>query len=240
MRKAGRIFSYWGECQLGCSWPGPVCGINGVNYESECSAWSDYVLMDYRGRCREIGLLDGRGVQKQPRCRLVKCQTLPHSCRSVIPPGACCPICANAGIHIIISRKQIDRALYALRGQNKDLLTLHQMLKELDSFIQVAECQLTGYLTIEMELFIAIVPRKNLAQLNLLQIDACNRESERISALISTQSHRITTNLILSGLIQSYIFDEHIDNSAIKNNNNFNIYIVFILCIISYTFNLRL
>lgn len=202
--------AYWGYCQRGCSSKGPICGINGVTYTNECAAWSDYILVDYRGRCRQIGLLNKQMGGK--RCRLVKCTNLPSPyCHRIIPPGACCPICATA-FRIIYSRKQIDRALYALRGQHKGLLTLHHILRELDALIEITECQLTGFLTIEVGIFVAIAPR--LSAPNRMQIEACGREAEKLSNLITTQSHRITTNLILSGLTESYLLEDNSESTA--------------------------
>lgn len=206
-------FSHWGSCQRGCSRQGPVCGINGVNYPHECAAWSDYVLVDYKGRCGEVGVLSHDLHSK--KCRLVKCPDLPSPyCQAITPPGACCPLCASA-FRIIYSRKQIDRALYALRGQHKDLLTLHSVLRELDSLIQVTECQLTGFLTMEVGIFVAIVPRATKP--NHMQIEACIREAEKISSLITAQSHQVTTNLILSGLTMSTMLDPNAENSTVRS-----------------------
>lgn len=203
-------FSYWGSCNRGCTWKGPVCGINGVDYPHECAAWADYVLVDYKGRCREVGLLTNEMERK--RCRQVKCASIPSPyCRAIIPPGACCPICAGA-FRIIYSRKQIDRALYALKGQHKDLLTLHSVLKELDFLIQISECQLTGFLTMEVGIFVAIVPRTNSP--TRMQIEACIREAEKISNLISAQGHKVTTNLILSGLTVSNMLEANVESST--------------------------
>ncbi|KNC24010.1 hypothetical protein FF38_11603 [Lucilia cuprina] len=221
-------FSHWGSCNRGCSWKGPVCGINGVDYPHECAAWADYVLVDYKGRCREVGLLTNEMERK--RCRQVKCSNTPSPyCPSIIPPGACCPICAGA-FRIIYSRKQIDRALYALRGQHKDLLTLHSVLRELDSLIQISECQLTGFLTMEVGIFVAIVPRTNTP--TRMQIEACSREAEKISTLIAAQEHKITTNLILSGLTVSNMLEANVESHATERFALRNLYTTLLLNII--------
>ncbi|XP_073837300.1 reversion-inducing-cysteine-rich protein with kazal motifs [Musca autumnalis] len=218
-------FAHWGPCSRGCSWKGPVCGINGVNYPSECAAWSDYVLVDYKGRCREVGLLSHDLERK--RCRLVKCPDLPSPyCQAITPPGACCPLCASA-FRVIYSRKQIDRALYALRGQHKDLLTLRSVLHELDSLIQVTECQLTGFLTMEVGIFVAIVPRASTP--TRMQIEACTREAEKLSSFITAQSHKITTNLILSGLTMSNMLDPSIENSSMRWMEGTNCLLIMLL-----------
>ncbi|XP_037952722.1 reversion-inducing cysteine-rich protein with Kazal motifs-like [Teleopsis dalmanni] len=226
--------SYWGSCFRSCSTKGPVCGINGVTYAHECAAWADYIVIDYRSRCREIGLLThdmGR------RCRTIKCPNPPSPyCKGIVPPGACCPICAGA-FRVIYSRKQIDRALYALRGQSRELLTLHSILREVDNLVQVTECQLTGYLTMEVGIFIAILPRTNSP--TRIQIEACTREAEKISALIETQSHKITTNLVLSSLTVSHMLDPSLESSAdsLSGCNTIKIFLVcFLLIQFHWTF----
>lgn len=188
---------------------GPVCGINGVTYTHECAAWADYIVIDYRGRCRQVGLLV---ADMGPRCNSVRCPHLqsPH-CRRVVPPGACCAICAGA-FRIVYSRKQIDRALYAVRAQNKDLLTLHSVLQALDALVQFSECQLTGFLTMEVGIFVALVPRATTPM--RMQVEACAREAERISLMIESQSHEITTNLLLSGLIVSHLVEPSTDGGG--------------------------
>lgn len=116
---------------------------------------------------------------------------------AIVPPGGCCPQCGGA-IRIIYSRKQIDRALFALKGKNTDVLSLRSILRGLDNLIRVAHCRLSGYLTIESDIFVII----HTAGVNLssLQREACIREAEKIATLIETQSHRITTDLALSAL----------------------------------------
>lgn len=116
---------------------------------------------------------------------------------AIIPPGACCPVCGGA-IRIIYSRKQIDRALFTLKGKNTDLLTLKGILRSLDNVIQVAHCKVSGYLTIEADIFV-IVHTTGIG-LSDLQHEACVREAEKIATLIDTQSHRITSDIALSAL----------------------------------------
>lgn len=133
-----------------------------------------------------------------PRCASVKCNfNIKCTEGAIIPPGACCPVCGGA-VRIIYSRKQIDRALFTLKGKNTDILTLKGILRALDNLIQVAHCQISGYLTIEADIFVIIhTIGSNLSQ---LQHEACIREAEKIATLIDTQSHRITSDLALSAL----------------------------------------
>lgn len=133
-----------------------------------------------------------------PRCASVKCN-FNKKCTegAIIPPGACCPVCGGA-IRIIYSRKQIDRALITLEGKNTDLLTLKGILRSLDNVIQVAHCRVSGYLTIEADIFVIV--HTIGAGLSELQHEACVREAEKIATLIDTQSHRITSDIALSAL----------------------------------------
>lgn len=197
--KAKSKLLYRGQCLRGCrddSNGSPVCGINGVTYRSECESWSDYSLMDYEGPCREVGLLsDALG----PRCSSnVKCRPLanPH-CQPVYPPGACCPLCSGA-LRIVYSRKQIDRAMYALKGRHTHLLTLHGVLRRLESLIQIGQCRIAGFLTMETDLFVTVQSTEE--QPGFVQVEACGREAEKIATLIETQSHRIVSELALSAL----------------------------------------
>lgn len=215
--KGKATLAYTGRCVDSCK-KSAVCGINGISYKSECEAWSgmqlrfiyllahiliyllfsmllDYSIADYDGECREIGLLTNTLGQ---RCASVKCN-FDLDCKegAIIPPGACCPICGGA-IRIIYSRKQIDRALFALKGKNLEILSLKGILRGLDNLIHVAHCRLSGYLTIETDIFIII--HTVGVNLSMLQREACIREAEKIATLIETQSHRITSDLAMSAL----------------------------------------
>lgn len=155
----------------------------------------DYSIADYDGECREIGLLTNT---LGPRCASVKCKSY-FRCKqsAIIPPGACCPVCGGA-VRIIYSRKQIDRALFTLKGKHTDILSLKGILRALDGLIHVAHCRLSGYLTIENDILVIV----NSHEMNLsdLQHEACFREAEKIATLIDTQSHKITSNIALSAL----------------------------------------
>lgn len=199
--------AYWSACQSSRfnTSPSPVCGINGVTYKSSYAARAEYVLVDYVGRCREVGLLVS---DMGRRCRTVKCPApVSKHCRLIVPPGACCPLCAGGAFRIIYSRKQFDRAMYGLRAQSSTLLTLQGVLQQLDGLVQVSECQLTGFLTMEVGIFVAIVPSSSIKRPTHLQLEACAREAEKISSLINAQSPRITTNLALSCLTVSHLLE---------------------------------
>lgn len=209
---SGSKLYHFGPCFATCSRRGPICGINGVTYKSECEAWSDYSLMDYPGSCQQVGLL---ASDMGPRCKNVECNPLPSKyCQGVVPPGACCPICAGA-LQIVFSRKQVDRALYALKGKNLQTVTLKSILRELDNLIQITECQLAGYLSMETDIFVAVRSRETSP--TQIQIEACTREADKLATLISTQSHRITTNLALSALTVAIRIRDSAESGAVSS-----------------------
>lgn len=191
--------------------------------------FADYSIVDYDGGCREIGLLTNT---MGPRCSSVKCNFHIHCEESaIIPPGACCPLCGGA-IRIIFSRKQIDRALFTLKGKNTDILALKGILRALDGLIQVMHCRLSGYLTIENDIFVIV----NSHEMNLseLQHEACIREAEKIATLIDTQSHKITSNIALSALTVANVVraeDSDLHISAANLCHNYSYFIALAIAI---------
>ncbi|XP_052861672.1 reversion-inducing cysteine-rich protein with Kazal motifs [Anopheles cruzii] len=172
-----------------------VCGVNGITYRSECEAWSDYSTVDYNGPCQEVGLIS---AELEAKCSTIKCpKRKSYTCNPVLPPGACCPVCGT-GLRIVYSRKQIDRGLYALKGQSTEYLTLKSILRSLEALLQTVECRLSGQLTFENDLYVIVEPLGKSP--TKLQAQICAREAERLVTLVRTQSHRITSELNLSAL----------------------------------------
>lgn len=142
----------------------------------------------------------------------MKCKSLPSEhCEAIFPPGACCPIC-SASLRIVYSRKQIDRALYALKGKNMEALTLRSILHGLSRLVRLSHCRLFGFLTMETDLFVTVQSIEK--EPSYIQIEACVRESEKIATLIASQSHRITSDLALSSLTVANIMPASQFNSA--------------------------
>lgn len=106
-------------------------------------------------------------------------------------------MCGGA-IRIIYSRKQIDRALSSLKGKNTELLTLKAILRALEGLVHVAHCHLSGFLTIELDIFVIL--HTTSPESSFIHQTACIREAEKIATLIDTQSHRITSDISLSAL----------------------------------------
>lgn len=73
----------------------------------------------------------------------------------ITPPGACCPMCGGS-LRVLYSRKQIDRALYALQNQTTTSLNLISVLRALERQIQLAQCTLRGFVTVELDIFVAV------------------------------------------------------------------------------------
>lgn len=203
--------AYRGKCLKRCRYKGEVCGINGKTYTSECAAIADYVKVDYEGRCISVGLItDTKTIQ----CSSVTCRPLPdQTCLGITPPGACCPICGGA-LRILFSNKQLDRALYALKDKDTYPLTLKALLNALNRQIQVAQCILRGYLTIEQDLFILVETTEMYP--SDLQLEACVREAEKIASLINRQSPRVVSELSLSSLTAATVV--HTENNMALSN----------------------
>lgn len=167
-------------------------------------------MVDYNGICRAVGLINDESTETT-RCSSVKCEKrLPGNCLGIVPPGACCPVCGGV-IRIVYSRKQIDRSLYALQGKDTESLTLKAILRSLQSLIKISQCYLSGYLTFETDIFIVVYSiHKNPTQ---IQIESCTREAEKLSILIETKSHFITSDLALSALTVANIIKPIISGS---------------------------
>lgn len=130
LARAGRTLAYRGACRTGCKTDGPVCGIDGETYVSECAAFGEHRSVDYAGPCVAVGLVNE--VAKPVCGPAVVCAPLPPGgCLASTPPGACCPICAGA-LRLLFSRKQVDRALYALQSATTDALSIQGVLDALE------------------------------------------------------------------------------------------------------------
>lgn len=174
--------------------------------------------MDYPGDCREVGLLaDTLG----PRCKTVHCVPLPSEhCPVIYPPGACCPVCGG-GIRIVYSRKQIDRALYALKGRHLELVTLRGVLHALAGLVRLSHCRLAGFLTMETDIFVTV--QSVGVESSVVLAEACAREAEKIATLIGTQSHRVASDLALSALTVANVVvpaGESIGNHGVHLTNS--------------------
>ncbi|KAF7265647.1 hypothetical protein GWI33_020949, partial [Rhynchophorus ferrugineus] len=209
--------AYRGPCLNKCKRTGYVCGINGRTYMSECAAFADMVSVDYDGPCSSIGLITN---YKANQCSNVKCPKLSDpNCLGITPPGACCPLCGGA-LRLLFSTKQIDRALYALQNKSTEAVNLRSLLKGLERQIQLAQCTVRGFMTIETDIFLTVQSTERNP--SSLQLEACIREAEKIASLINMQSPRIATELSLSSLtLATIVHTDVITSTSSWNSPNF-------------------
>lgn len=150
--------------------------------------------MDYKGPCHTIGLIDAENPCPNVHCDRI----LPPGCPSFIPTGACCPICGG-GLKLIYSRKQIDRGQKALESFGNDLITLKSILDSIKKMIKSPSCMLSGYITVETDIFIVV--HDILKPSSAERSEICHLEAIKVSNLISMRSHHVTSSLSLSSVI---------------------------------------
>lgn len=230
--KSGGLFAYREKYFKHCETSRKrtqVCGVNGITYRSECEAWADFSMVDYNGPCQEVGVISDT---MESKCASIKCpKRKSHECSLVIPPGACCPVCGTA-LRIVYSRKQVDRALYALKGVHTEILTLKSILGSLERLLQTVECRISGQLTFENDIYV-IIENVNKHP-NYLQVEICTREAEKIVTLIRTQSHMITSELNLSALIVANIVKTNVDSGAHRICMHLGLIITFVQSLVVF------
>uniref|UniRef100_A0A3P9AN91 Reversion-inducing cysteine-rich protein with Kazal motifs n=1 Tax=Esox lucius TaxID=8010 RepID=A0A3P9AN91_ESOLU len=192
----GKTLAYMGHCQVTAS--PPVCGHNGETYSTVCEAYSDRVAVDYQGRCHAVGAV--ADLASDSGCDMIPCPALSTpSCVPVTPPGACCPICAGM-LQILWNKEQMN--VFAKLNRNQPV-TVHDILRILRLHISVPQCDIFGYLSIDSEIIILIVPVDQ--QPTPLQIEACSMEAEKIDALINYGSPTLVSHVPLSAFLASEV-----------------------------------
>ncbi|XP_070565253.1 reversion-inducing cysteine-rich protein with Kazal motifs-like [Ptychodera flava] len=198
MLRRGKKLAYYGRCQRACheELSVTVCGQNGETYISKCAAWSDRVTIDYLGHCQAVGKLSDEEVSA--RCSTVKCPKWNNpSCVGITPPGACCPICAGQ-LRILYSTKVTNDVAEILEGP----VTVFEIISQLRRHISVAECDLYGYLSIEGDIVVLVVPI--VQNPTDLQVDACNKETLKLESIINSGSPVESSFVQLSGLTAAF------------------------------------
>ncbi|KAM3929755.1 reversion-inducing cysteine-rich protein with Kazal motifs isoform 1-T1 [Leptodactylus fuscus] len=194
----GKQLSYKGSCQPFCKSMEPVCGHNGETYANVCNAYSDRVAVDYYGRCQDVGIFSQNNIHSE--CASVKCPTKPKAgCKAVIPPGACCPLCAGV-LRISYDKDKLDSFAEATK---KWPLSILDILQKIRLHVSVPQCDVFGYLSVESEIIVLVMPVDN--QTKPIQIDACNKEAEKINSLINSDSPTLASQVPLSALITSEV-----------------------------------
>ncbi|XP_073979383.1 reversion-inducing-cysteine-rich protein with kazal motifs isoform X2 [Rhodnius prolixus] len=211
--------AYFGQCLLDCSNEGSVCGIDGNTYMSECQAHARLIAVDYTGPCITVGLINSE--PKKQCSNSVKCPPLAEAgCLGVTPPGACCPICTGA-LKVLFSQKQIDRTVNSMDSELADSFLVESIMKALNRQVQVAECTVRGYLTVETDLLVLVTTTKKNP--SSIQLGACIVEAEKIAVLIQRSSPRIVSELSLSALTAATIVHQPVNSSAFAQLPTFTV-----------------
>ncbi|XP_037653547.1 reversion-inducing cysteine-rich protein with Kazal motifs isoform X2 [Choloepus didactylus] len=194
----GKSLSYNGPCQPFCSASKPVCGHNGETYSSMCAAYSDRVAVDYHGPCQAVGVLSE--YSSVAECAAVRCPPLSVAgCKPIIPPGACCPLCAGM-LRVLFDKEKLDTIA---KVTNKKPIAVLEILQKIRMHVSVPQCDVFGYLSIESEIVILIIPVDHSPK--ALQVEACNKEAEKIESLINSDSPTLASHVPLSALIISQV-----------------------------------
>ncbi|XP_068092712.1 reversion-inducing cysteine-rich protein with Kazal motifs [Hyperolius riggenbachi] len=219
LHQRGKQLSYKGSCQHFCKSVEPVCGHNGETYTNVCSAYSDRVAVDYYGRCQDVGILSDRSFHME--CSSVQCPQIPKvGCKPVIPPGACCPVCAGV-LRILYDKEKLN-----FFAKIKKLpITVMDILQKLRLHISVPQCDVFGYLSVESEIVVLVLPVDNHPK--AIQIEACNKEAEKINSLINSDSPTIASQVPLSALITSEVQISLALNSDSRKNVTNGAYLCF-------------
>ncbi|XP_018609631.2 reversion-inducing cysteine-rich protein with Kazal motifs isoform X2 [Scleropages formosus] len=194
----GKTPAYMGHCQEACGTPWPVCGQNGETYNTVCEAYSDRVAVDYHGRCQAVGAVSE--YTPDSGCNAVHCPPLPSKdCNPITPPGACCPLCAGM-LRILWNAGQMN--IFAKLNHNLPV-TIHDILRILRLHVSVPQCDVFGYLSIDSEIVVLVVPVDQ--QPTPLQIEACSKEAEKIDSLINYGSPTLMSHVPASAFLASEV-----------------------------------
>ncbi|XP_014676337.1 PREDICTED: reversion-inducing cysteine-rich protein with Kazal motifs-like [Priapulus caudatus] len=223
IRKRGE---HKGECVQKCSGDGAVCGRNGETYSSECSAWADRVSVDYRGPCTAVGQLT-LSDRDNPQCSSIVCPELPtRTCRGIIPPGTCCPVCGGE-VRIIISRSQAEHAARSTGGAP---LSVRFIAEKLRTHITVPECDVFGYLSIESEMVILVTPVTEKP--TPIQIEACHTEAHKMELMIRSGSPTLLSDLTLSPLVTARVRTSVVVNANASASHRLSMSLLAVTCLV--------
>ncbi|KAG1656482.1 Reversion-inducing cysteine-rich protein with Kazal motifs [Nymphon striatum] len=183
---------YWRKCQPSCNrFSGLVCGVDGETYSNECAAKANYACVDYLGPCKDIGPLISFSTH---RCSNVQCFTLKtqKGCKLVIPPGACCPICASV-FRFLLNKQKLKALKSSLKPSRR--ITVQNMIERLHLQLKIIECDLYGYLDIYGDLIIIIKVNKDI---DLNHYKRCQTEADRLSTYLGPKSPLFMSDGLLS------------------------------------------
>ncbi|ESN98466.1 hypothetical protein HELRODRAFT_192935 [Helobdella robusta] len=186
------------NCQTPCKTNAKVCGMDGVTYANECQCRCHHVPVDYYSPCYILPhFIDA--TSSKVTCPKVTCSknNLIKGCQSIIPPGACCPICASE-LRMLINK----RLATTLRMNQENGITLSGLADNLESLLSVRECRIYVYISMDGDLVVLVTPSNQFASNNLVQ--ACQQEASHIANMISTNHPTIRYNAYLSLLSSAH------------------------------------
>lgn len=228
----GKTLAYMGHCQDACRVRQEVCGHNGETYSTVCEAFSDRVAVDYHGLCHAVGAVSE--FMADSGCNAVPCPPLStQGCNPVTPPGACCPICAGM-LQILWNKQQMN--IFAKLNRNQPV-TVHDILRILRLHISVPQCDIFGYLSIDSEIVILIVPVDQ--QPTPLQIEACSKEAEKIDSLINSGSPTLVSHVPLSAFLMSELKLSTVSSAAPPSTSSISLLFCLLLSTLLLSFTGR-
>jgi len=101
---------------------------------------------------------------------------------------------------------------HTLKKTAGNVLSVRSVLRALDRHVQMAECTVRGHMTIYQDLLVLV--ESTVKRPTRLQLEACLRETEKLSLLIESSSPRIMIDLSLSTLISAIPVHELITNGG--------------------------
>lgn len=112
----------------------------------------------------------------EPSCPDVHCPSLPTGlyCRPITSPGACCPKCAGE-IRVLYSMDLMNKVS---RGAGNRAITIQDVIEVFRQQIAFVECDVFGYLSIEGDLVLLIMPITRHP--TTLQVTARNIDGESV------------------------------------------------------------
>ena len=114
---------------------GQVCGANGRNCGSSCTAYSEYMIVDYRGPCKPPS---DQEFAKGLFCSAdVRCPSLPKICEGNTITGMCCPVCAPV---VSLLPSQVLVAINEMYLTN-DKFTVSMMCRRLNNLLSLVSVQ---------------------------------------------------------------------------------------------------
>lgn len=207
--------------QLYCSHSGPVCGLNGVTYQSECVSLSHSVPVDYFSSCRHVSsdncLPNRIKCPNQPKCVNNYLHHLAHNC---------CPICGSIAQFVYAKNANVSHYWR---------VTVEQLANTFKAIIRLFGCQLFCYLSVDGYVTLIATPKAN-SETHQMQ---CRHELRRIVTLVNNQSPIISLQFPLSLLLRGELIgdnDERTNQNSAANSNLCALLVVLIVIRICRTF----